>query len=101
MRLSSNYGRLKKALRQAENSSVFSTPQPLAENRKYTPQDSKESQNHGESGDSERRCVPQCAENVSWQLIRALIETCPDLSAEARQRLIEHGDEACREGVTG
>ena len=68
---------------------------------KYTPEDSKESEKHGENGNSERRCVPQCAENVTWQQIRTLIEACPDLSAEARQRLIEQGDEACRKVVTG
>ena len=71
---------------------------------KYTQLDSNTSEKHGENGengDSERRCVPQCAEIAGWSQIRALIEACSDLPAEAKQWLIEHVDEACREGVTG
>ena len=41
--------------------------------------------------------VSHSDENVAlWSDIRTLIDACPDLPAEARQRLIMHGDEACR-----
>ena len=46
--------------------------------------------------------VSHSGENVAlWSDIRALIAVCPDLSEEARLRLIQHGDEARRKPVTG
>jgi hypothetical protein len=46
--------------------------------------------------------VSHSGENVAlWSDIRTLIDACPDLPAEARQRLIMHGDEACRVMLTG
>jgi hypothetical protein len=46
--------------------------------------------------------VSRSGENVAlWNDIRALIEACPGLPADARQSLIEQGDEACGRAGAG